>query len=274
MELYDPKHTRDFYDRYGLQETQRWDRSIVEQVKLAVHRHYLERYVQTGDRVLELGAGTGVFSGILAELTEDLTVTDLSPVQLRLNREKAEAAGYASRVHTWEIRDICDLKAYSNQTFDKVVCYGGPLSYVFEQKQTALQEMKRVLKPGGLALISVMNLWGTIRESLERIIWPIDPVDNEKIIESGNLHPTAFAPSDHHCHLFRLKEVKTDFQEAGFGILELSASNCLSSLRAEELEKLQQDPNRWAYFLDLELWACRSPGMLESGTHLIAVLSA
>ncbi|WP_170110700.1 class I SAM-dependent methyltransferase [Flavilitoribacter nigricans] len=272
MDLYDQQHIRDFYNRYGEQETRRWEKSIVEKVKLHVHRHYLDRHIRSEDRVLELGAGTGIFTRLLAERVKALTVTDLSPVQLDLNRRETEEAGLGASVDSWAVRDICDLRAYPDASFDRVVCYGGPLSYVFDQKQRALSEMRRVLRPGGKALLSVMNLWGTIRESLEKIILPISPEDNEKILASGNLHPTAFAPSDHHCHMFRLAEFRADLETAGFTILELSASNCLSTLRAQELEALQKDTERWAYFLDLEIRACASPGILESGTHLIAVV--
>lgn len=273
MELYDPVHIREFYNRYGALETERWNKSVVEEVKFLVHAHYLDRHIATGEKVLELGAGTGVFTRLLSRKGTNLTVTDLSPVQLELNRQTAEEEGYAGNVQEWSIQDICDLQIFNDDIFDKVVCYGGPLSYVFERKTAALREMRRVVKPGGKVLLSVMNLWGTVRESLEKIIHPIRPEDNEKILATGNLHPSAFAPSDHHCHLFRLEELREDIQAAGLTILELSASNCLSGLREQELERLRQTPEKWACFLDLEIRACRSPGMLESGTHIIAVLT-
>lgn len=272
MDLYDQEHIRNFFDEYAEKETLRWERSIVEKVKHYVHLHYLKKYIEKDDLILELGAGTGVFTKELAEFSKNLTVTDLSPVQLNHNEKNAEKGKFQDRIKDWKITDICDLSEFANDTFDKILCYGGPLSYVFEKKLKALSEMKRVLKPGGIALISVMNLWGTVNQYLTDIMLEISRDDNEKIIKTGNLHPTSFAPSKHYCHMFTLEELITDIENAGFENLEISASNCLSSLRANELEEIFKNKEKWNYFLELEIRACRSKGMIESGTHIIAAI--
>ena len=69
MTSYDPNWVRDHYDRYAEKEWQRWDRSPVERVKLAVHLHYLRHSIRPGDRVLEIGAGAGRFTQELARIT-------------------------------------------------------------------------------------------------------------------------------------------------------------------------------------------------------------
>ncbi len=272
MNLYDADHIRNFYDRYAEAETQRWDKSPVEQVKQYVHRFHLDAHVRAGDKVLELGAGTGIFTEQLASITEDLTITDISPVQLALNQKRGKALGYEEKVKHWDLADITDLKQFSDDTYDVVLCYGGPLSYVFEQKHQALAEIKRVLKPGGKALISVMNLWGTVHQYLTAIMLEVSPAENEKVMRTGNLHPSSFTPSDHHCHMFRAEELKADLAQVGFEILSLSASNCISAMRADDIPEIKKDAEKWQYFLDLEIRACQSPGMIESGTHLIAVV--
>jgi hypothetical protein len=95
---------------------------------------------------------------------------------------------------------------------------------------------------------------------------------NEKILTTGNLHPSSFSPSDHYCHMFRLDELKSDINTIGLEIIDISASNCLSSLRDAELEEINKDKEKWEYFLDVEKRACKSSGMLESGTHTIVVI--
>jgi len=118
----------------------------------------------------------------------------------------------------------------------------------------------------------VMNLWGTVNEYLIKGVLSIDNLDNEKIMETGNLHPSSFTASNHHCHMFTGEELKNDLLQVGFKLLTLSASNCLSVSRQKEVEDIKKLPEKWEYFLDLELRACQSPGMIESGTHLIAIV--
>ncbi len=272
MSLYDQAHIRNFYNEYAERETARWDKSIIEQVKLHVHQHYLHQHLKQKDSILELGAGSGVFTELLTQYTSNLTVTDLSPVQLKLNKEKANKDNYAHRIKNWALADICDLSKFKNNSFDKVVCYGGPLSYVFDQKIKGLTEIKRVLKPNGLAFIGVMNLWGTVNEYLNKIILPVPKSDNEKVMATGNLHPSSFTASDHHCHMFTAEELKNDLEKVGFRLLTISASNCLSVSRQKEVEAIRNFREKWEYFLDLELRACQSTGMVESGTHLIAIV--
>jgi ubiquinone/menaquinone biosynthesis C-methylase UbiE len=272
MELYSQEHIKNWYNEYGEQETLRWERSIIEEVKYEIHLQILNDNIQKEDKVLELGAGTGMFTKEIAKITSDLIVSDLSSVQLDLNKKRASDLDYFEKVKSWDIIDITNLSSFKDNSFDKIVCFGGPLSYVFEKKHDALKEFKRVLKPNGMALISVMNLWGTINEHLLPIITGVPKEENEKIIKTGNLHPSSYAPTEHHCHMFRLDEFKSDIEKAKFQIIDISASNSLSALRVSDLEELKKDDEKWNYFLSLEKRACKSLGMIESGSHIIIAI--
>ena len=272
MELYNQEHIQNWYNEYAQQETFRWDKSIVEEVKYEVHLQILKDNINKDDKILELGSGTGMFTKEIAKIASNAIISDLSPVQLELNKNRAKEFGYIERIKSFELIDITDLSSFEDDSFDKIVCFGGPLSYVFEKKSVALSEFKRVLKPNGIALISVMNLWGTINEYLTSIIMEIPKDKNEKILNSGDLHPSSFAPSDHHCHMFRIDELKADIETSGLKVIDVSASNCLSSLRAKDLEEIKKDKGNWDYFLSMEKRACKSSGMLESGTHTVVVM--
>ena len=47
---------------------------------------------------------------------------------------------------------------------------GGPLSYVFDHRDRALAECRRVVKRDGVLAVSVMSVWGTAHRYLEQIL--------------------------------------------------------------------------------------------------------
>lgn len=161
MGRYDPDWVREYYDESGEDEWHRWNRTAADAVKLHIHCHYLKQYIQSGDRVLDVGAGPGRFTQVLADLGARIVVADISPVQLDLNRKNARKFAFESAVENWINVDMCDLGAFDDGEFDAIVCYGGPLSYAFEKRDIPLEEILRVLRRSGIALLGVISLWGS-----------------------------------------------------------------------------------------------------------------
>lgn len=270
-EKYSPEWVRQHYAAYGEREWNRWEESPVERVKFLVHREILRQYVRSTDEVLEIGAGAGRFTRELAAIGCRITVGDLSPVQLDLNRENADRYGHASAISRWMECDICDLRPhFQEEVFDTVVCYGGPLSYVFEQAPLAMREMARVTRPGGRILLSVMSLWGAVHQFLGGILdLSIDV--NRRIVSSGDLLPETVGEGRHYCHMFRTGELRELIEQAGLVIELLSASNGLSVGWADRLGPIEEGSDLWEHLMEMELDACRDPGAVAMGSHIIAV---
>jgi len=271
MARYDPDWVRAHYDEYGACEWDRWDESPVERVKFRVHLHYLRERVQPGDRVLEIGAGAGRFTREIARITNRIVVADLSSVQLRLNRDNAARLDFASAVEAWIECDVCELRPhFADGSFDAVVCYGGPLSYVFERRDDALAEICRVTADGGTLLLSVMSLWGTAHQYLRGVL-ETDPKANRVILATGDLSPETIGPGRHYAHMYRAGELRSALERAGLVVEAMSASGCLSVHSADVLAELHEEDPTWTRLIEMEIEACREPGCLDMGTHLIAV---
>jgi ubiquinone/menaquinone biosynthesis C-methylase UbiE len=116
---------------------------------LPVLRDYLLRFgVSQGERVLDVGAGTGRLTKYLIELTGPrgcLVAEDISEQMLIEARRLLD-----TRTVRFVCDDVCEL-ALKSGSFDKVICYSIFPHILHPQK--ALKEMYRVLRPGGRLLI-------------------------------------------------------------------------------------------------------------------------
>ena len=266
---YDPAETARYFDEFGVGEWNRLVENPVGEVSLHIHSHYLRKHIRTGMRVLEIGAGAGRFTQVLAGSGARVRVADLSAKQVELNRRHAQQYGFASAVEGWDIADICDLRAYPDGAFEAVVAYGGPLSYVLERRDTALAECLRVLQPGGLLLLSVMSLWGTAHYALKGVL-DVPAEQNQAITATGDLIPEHLPRRGNAMHLFRSTELLGWLERAGVELLDLSACFCLSSGWNETLSALRGDTEKWNELLRMEVEASASPGCVDMGTHIIA----
>lgn len=122
------------------------------------------------------------------------------------------------------------------------MAYGGPLSYVFDQIDLALDECHRVLRPGGLLIASVMSLWGT----LHRFFPNVTVRDFGDLIRTGDVTPQSEPGTGHHFHMYTADELKRVIEQHGFEVLALSASNSLSSTHEQPLESIRRDEALWA----------------------------
>ena len=269
---YQPGMVAQHFDESGLQEWDRLTKTPVDEVSLFIHTHYLMKHISKGDRVLEVGAGAGRFTQILAGLDTQITVADISRVQLDLNKRFALQYKFAHAVVSWQQVDICEMTCFEPGSYDCVVAYGGPLSYAMDQRDLALSECLRVLKPGGLLLLSVMSLWGTAHAALNSVL-KLPAATNQKIIHTGDISPTTFPErKNNFMHMFRASELLKWLEKRGLMVLERSASNCISLTWNEIMTQIRDETEKWNELLRMELEACAEEGCLDMGTHLVVVV--
>jgi ubiquinone/menaquinone biosynthesis C-methylase UbiE len=263
---WDPERAASFYDEYGESEWTRFEDGRTPAPSLDVHLDRVRHFVNAGDRVLEVGAGPGRFTIELARLGAQVTVSDLSPGQLELNRERVAAEGLEEHVVERELADVLDLSRWDDASFDATICFGGPLSYVVDRTDDGIAELVRVTRPGGHVLVSVMSLVGTVTHFLPILL---DLVRRDGVAKNEAIVRTGFLPDEpDYGHLamklFRWSELEALLSSHGT-VVDACAAGLLPAVEPEE-------PELRAFLSRVELELAGEPGAVSCGQHILAVL--
>ncbi len=121
------------------------------QVEYRTTRRYIDAYLRPGDRILEIGAGTGRYSVTLAREGYDVTAVELVEHNLAQLRAKLDGSETIRVLQG----NALDLSAFADESFDLVLLLG-PMYHLYdrEEKLLALREAVRVTKKSGHLLVA------------------------------------------------------------------------------------------------------------------------
>ncbi len=287
---YNPQSVQSYFDHYGEREWERLESTLQGRIKYAIHRRFLDAYIPDGARVADVGCGPGRYALDLAGRGCRLTLVDLSPVQLEAARQHfasasalPDAANLLKHVEAFHCLDMLDLHLLPEAGFEVVVCYGAALCYTYDRYPQALQELVRLLKPGGRLLISVDSLYGTLRligpfDALSFIESPDTHLDWQSVLlkretyqDPGIAISRPGSPEFHQpLVLFSSIGLKRTLEQAGLRVIEMASANPLVA-DGNQMPKVTSIPQACQNLLELELAVCNQPGLLDAGEHMIAV---
>jgi len=118
-----------------------------------VKRDIVQNYITVGDRVLDIGCGTGTLLILCAEKGASVTGFDISPKMLDIARRKIRGRNLTDRVQLKEMGAIEMDKTFDNEEFDKIVSTLVFSELYSDEQEYVLAEAYRVLKYGGLIII-------------------------------------------------------------------------------------------------------------------------
>jgi len=143
----------------------RWYNKNTKQHRMAEMKGYAEEvasHIQNGAFVLEVGPGPGYLSIELAKLGGyKITGMDISQDFVEIARRNAKEADVTVDFQQGNVSEI----PFMENKFNFIICTAAFKS--FKEPVKALNEMYRVLKPGGTALIIDMNRNATDQQLLD-----------------------------------------------------------------------------------------------------------
>jgi ubiquinone/menaquinone biosynthesis C-methylase UbiE len=129
-----------------------------------------------GQRILDLGCGTGTLTLMVGQLEPNAEVVglDADPQMLRQAEAKAQSAGLSPRFDEGR----SDALPYADESFDRVLATLLFHHLTDDVKETTIAEVARVLRPGGELHVAD---WGPPQDPLMRAAsWQVQLLDGRE----------------------------------------------------------------------------------------------
>lgn len=250
-----------------------WARLERHRTEFAVTQQILTDYLPPAPaNIIDIGSGPGRYALWLAGQGYGVTLLDLATGNLQLAEREARAAGvqFAATVHS----TATDLYRFADATFDAALLLG-PLYHLgtLTERQQAVQEAKRVLKPGGLLCAAFLNRFALLRYwARVEPTWLLKFQDAVDTLLSIGLAPLPELPEDNFAkvaywaHPSEIEPFMVDC-----GLIQLDLINCEGVVADVEEKVNALVGEAWDAWVALNVRLCRERELRGEAVHLLYV---
>ena len=230
------------------------------QVEFITNMKYIHKYLKKGDKILDIGAGTGKYSLSLDKEGYEVTAVELVKRNIQIINKK--------NPHLKTILgNALDLSMIKDNTYDVVLLFG-PMYHLKKREDQikALAEAKRVTKKEGIIFVSYcMNdyavithgfIEGNIQENIKN-----QQIDQEfKILENGNpLYDYV-----------RIEDINKINKTTKLKRIQIVSSDGMTNYIRGTLNKMSKEI--FNIYLKYHLSICERKDFLGVSTHLLDIL--
>lgn len=261
---------REYYTTYVGLEWRRLARHPYSRLEFATTMHFLEQHLPESGLLLDAGGGPGRYTVELAKRGYDVVLLDLTPANVAFAQRQVRRAKVGTRVKSIVEGSIVDLSRFADNTFDAVICTGGPLSHVVDRqnREQAIAELIRVAKPGAPIFVSVMGrlnvLVVELMEGQDEIELPLFAHVRDTGEYWGGAGFTA-------CYFFLPEELRAAFSDKGGYVVEMVGLEGLSSRQYRHFNQLAKDETRFKIWLETHYKTCTHPAVVGMSEHLLLI---
>lgn len=251
----------EFYSNYDEDNRLRSQHGMVE---FLTTKRYIDRYMKSGDRVLEIGAATGRYSHFIAQSGYTVDAVELVEHNIEIFRTKT-LPGEPVTIRQGDARD---LSFFDDNAYD-ITLLLGPMYHLFtaEDQLKALSEAIRVTKPGGVVFVaycgneaSMIQFCfgrGMLREERYRKL--VDPVTFK----------AAADPAELFC-LYRREEIDALITDLPVSRLHFVGADLATNYMRQTVDEME--PEFFELYLQYHFSICERPDLVGASHHFLDVL--
>ena len=261
---------RDYYTGYVRKEWRRLIRDAYHRLEFETTLHFLEKYLPKKGLVLDAGGGPGRYTIELAKRGYEMVLLDMTPANLEFARRQIKRAKLQDKVANIVEGSIVDLSQFPDETFEAVICLGGPLSHILDRqkREVAISELIRVTKRGSPLFVSVMGRLSLLVVELMLFQNEIEAPISKQIRDTGDIDGSSGFTA---CHFFLPEDLRAAFSEKGVAILEMAGLEGISSHHARKVNQLAKDQKRWKSWMETHFRTCTHPSVVGMSEHMLII---
>lgn len=243
-------------------EDDRLIKDKTHQVEYITTLKYIDKYLKKGDRVLEVGAGTGIYSLGLAKRGYQVDAVELVNDNLNILKSKITPAMNINAIQG----NALDLSMYEDNTFDMTLVLG-PLYHLFkeEERDKVIEEAIRVTKSEGIIY------YAFILSDLTMINWGF---------EKGNLVPNmgvmitddykVINREEYIFYLTYISEVKKLMQEHDKQeVITYVATDGVGRVMSDKINEMSDE--EYKHYINYHLSICEREDLIGYSGHVLAI---
>ncbi len=218
---------------------------------------YIEKYLEPGMKILDIGASAGEYSFYFAENGYEVSALELADSNIAAFREKIKPEHRIELIQG----NAIDLSRYADNSFDIVLMFG-PLYHLHNEndRQKAITEAKRVAKKDAVLFFAFIG---------NDMIFITELNYDSNYIKTGDFDRKTFKMDDFPFVFHTVDGCRQILKNGGIKIMHEVASDGVSELMAEKINKL--DDEDYDTYLRYHYYCCEKPEMLGRSNHLLFV---
>ena len=249
----------DYYNNYD--EDSRLIKDNAHKIEYITTTKYIEKYLKKGDRILEIGAGTGRYSINYASKGYKVDAVELVSKNLEILKSKITKDMDVTAIQG----NAIDLSIYKEDTFD-ITLVLGPLYHLYDDADInkALEEAIRVTKPKGKIFIayltddSIILSYGIRKGNLKKLKDMCDENWNVPKIKEEVFASYKIEDFNKMIQKFNIKQLETIAIDGIASDMQIYINN----LTEEEFE----------IYLDYHLKNCERKDLMGYSSHILEII--